>query len=144
MNKLSLTQRLTMVIASIGALTLAYFALKSHDNPTVKTKSEPSTVAEIKTQPTPSTVETDKTPQPKIRLLTGASIVKITVKKGDTVRFRAQPSSNEEVHIHGYDIMRDIPANKPTLVQFKATLTGVFEIEFEQSKKQIAKLVVEP
>ncbi len=76
-------------------------------------------------------------------LLTGNSVVAINVRQGDTVRFRVRSAVDEEAHIHGYDIAKDLPAGETVPVAFKATIPGIFEIEFEKSAKQIAKLTVE-
>ena len=77
-------------------------------------------------------------------LLTGEKVVKIEVNKGDTVRFRARSPQDDEVHVHGYDLKKDLPANTTITMSFKATIDGIFEIEFEQQGKQIASLRVNP
>jgi hypothetical protein len=60
------------------------------------------------------------------------------------VRFRVRSSKPEHVHVHGYDIMKDVVPGETTTVTFKATITGIFEVEFEESAEQIASLKVEP
>jgi hypothetical protein len=77
-------------------------------------------------------------------LLTGEKVVKIEVDKGDTVRFRARSPQDDEVHVHGYDLKKDLPANQTVSMSFKATIDGIFEIEFEEQGKQIASLRVNP
>lgn len=49
-----------------------------------------------------------------------------------------------ELRIHGYDISRSLPAGKVVPVKFTANLTGIFEIEFENSADQVAEFTVEP
>ena len=87
--------------------------------------------------PTPTTGSSDgqETPTPTPPPL---------LTEGDTVRFRVRSDVPEEVHIHGYDIARDLEPGKTTTVSFKATITGIFEIEFEDSGEQIAELRVQP
>ena len=48
------------------------------------------------------------------------------------------------MHVHGYDLMKDVPAGKTITMSFKATITGIFEIEFEDAGEEIGKLTVEP
>ncbi len=60
------------------------------------------------------------------------------------MRFRVRSDVDEEIHIHGYDIAKDIEAGETISVSFKATITGIFEIEFEDSAEQIAELRVDP
>src|SRR4051794_25524592 len=94
-----------------------------------------------------ATPEATETPTPTVDpgpLLTGAKVVKIEVDKGDTVRFRARSPQDDEVHVHGYDLKKDLPANQTVSMSFKATIDGIFEIEFEEQGKQIASLRVNP
>ena len=46
--------------------------------------------------------------------------------------------------MHGYDIKKDLEPGKTATMSFKATITGIFEIEFERSAEQIAELRVDP
>ena len=60
------------------------------------------------------------------------------------MRFRVRSPEDEEVHIHGYDITKDVKAGQTARISFKATIDGIFEIEFEHSGTQIAELRVDP
>ena len=90
--------------------------------------------------PTPTATPTPAPPP----LLTGGKVTKLKAKEGDTVSFRVRSPVAEEVHVHTYDIMKDLEPNKTATVSFKATITGIFEIEFEQAGEQIAELRVDP
>ena len=46
--------------------------------------------------------------------------------------------------MHGYDLTTDVPAGKTITMSFKATITGIFEIEFEDAGKELGKLTVDP
>jgi hypothetical protein len=88
--------------------------------------------------PTPTT-----TPKPPPLLQAGKPKA-LTYKQGETVRFRVRSANAEEVHIHGYDIKKELLPNKTVSVSFKATITGIFEIELEHSATQLASLKVLP
>jgi hypothetical protein len=60
------------------------------------------------------------------------------------VTFRVRNDASEEVHVHGYDIKKELQANKTATVSFKASITGIFEIELEGSATQLAELRVDP
>ena len=90
--------------------------------------------------PTPTPTATPKPPP----LLKAGKVTKLNYDKGETVRFRVVSDMAEEVHIHGYDIKKDLEPNQEETVSFKATITGIFEIEFEGSATQIGELKVEP
>ena len=111
------------------------------ETPTVATPTETPAADETAT-PTPS-----PTPRPTVDpgpILTGEEVEELRFDKGDTVRFRVRSPQNDHVHIHGYDIMRDVKAGETTRVVFKATIDGIFEIEFEDARKPIAELRVDP
>ena len=57
-------------------------------------------------------------------VLTGEEVEEIRVDKGDTVRFRVRSPQDDHVHIHGYDIMKDVKADETTRIFFKATSTA--------------------
>lgn len=77
-------------------------------------------------------------------LLTAGSVTKIKVNQNDTVTFRVKSDVAEEIHVHGYDKKFDIRAGQTKTISFDADLTGIFEIEFENSGTQIGELTVEP
>src|SRR5215210_3882057 len=96
---------------------------------------------------TPEATETPTptpTPRPKPTLLRAGSVKQLEYEKGDTVRFRARSETDEHVHVHGYDKIAEVPAGKTVTVSFKASITGIFEIEFENAGEEIAELKVEP
>jgi FtsP/CotA-like multicopper oxidase with cupredoxin domain len=93
--------------------------------------------------PTPTPTPTP-TPKPQPPLLVAGKVAKLRFQEGDTVRFRVRNDGPEHIHIHGYDIMKDVEPGKTTNVAFKADITGIFEIEFEDSAQEIAELRVDP
>ena len=101
--------------------------------------AEPQEAAPQETAtPTP-----EPTPKPP-PLLRAGKMTKLKATEGKTVRFRVRSDTDEEIHVHAYDIYRDIPAGKTVNVAFKANITGIVEIEFHGSGEQIAELTVEP
>ena len=98
--------------------------------------------AEAEPQPTETPTPTP-TPKPPPLIRAGQERT-LTFKEGDTVRFRVRHSTVEEVHVHGYDISKELEPNQTATVSFKASITGVFEIELEHSHTLLAQLKVEP
>jgi hypothetical protein len=91
-----------------------------------------------------STPTPTPTPKPQPPLLQAGKVTKLRFDEGETVRFRVRSDKPEHVHIHGYDIMKDVEPGQTANVAFKATITGIFEIEFEDSAEEIAELRVDP
>ena len=71
-------------------------------------------------------------------------VAEITVNKGDEVRFKVKSAIAEEIHVHGYDLMKDVPAGGTVSFAFPAELEGIFEAELEGRTEQILELRVEP
>ena len=63
---------------------------------------------------------------------------------GDQVRFEVDSDVADEVHVHGYDLMKDVPAGGSVSFSFPAEIEGIFEVELEGLKEQIAELRVNP
>ena len=68
----------------------------------------------------------------------------LTYNKGEQIRFKVESDVSDEVHVHGYDIMKDVKAGGSVSFDFPAELEGVFEAELEGRKEQIIELTVNP
>src|SRR4051812_43154165 len=142
--------RLAFAGVAVAILILAVVLLSgSGDDSNDEKPAAQATATATATAGETTTPESTETPTPKPTvdagpLLTGDKVVKIEVGKGDTVRFRVRSPQADEVHVHGYDLKKDLPANQTVSMSFKATIDGIFEIEFEEQGKQIASLRVNP
>jgi hypothetical protein len=103
----------------------------------------PSATAEESEDATPTPTPTP-TPKPEPPLLQAGKLTKLRFTEGETVRFRARSAEAEEIHVHGYDRYVDLPAGETVTESFKASITGIFEIELHGSGEQIAELRVDP
>ena len=143
---MSRAQRLTFLgIAAIIAV-VAVIVLSGGGDETDK-------AAEATATPTPSatasgTAEATATPTPKPKpeppLLQAGKEPTLSFDQGDTVRFRVRHDEAEEVHIHGYDIKKELAADETADVSFDASIPGIFEIELEHSGTPVGRLKVEP
>jgi len=68
----------------------------------------------------------------------------ITYKKGDTVDLTVKSDTADEIHIHGYDLHKDVPKGGSVHFTFPAAIDGKFVVELENAGQQIASLQVEP
>ena len=144
--------RIGLLVIAAAILIVAFILLRPSGDDSDETAATPTATATATATATGTAAagETETatpTPEPTVDpgpILTGATVRKLRFKKGDTVRFRVRAPQDAEVHIHGYDIARDVKAGRVTPISFKATIDGIFEIEFEDSAKQIAELRVDP
>ena len=73
----------------------------------------------------------------------------IKVKKGDKVTIVVSADARDDIHLHGYNIEKDIEPGKPATFKFTAGIEGIFEIESHVAEDAgreplMGKLTVEP
>ena len=106
------------------------------------------------TQPaTTATTETTLAPTPapkrqtiRIRVIGGrpqGGIARPKVKKGENVLLVVRSDTADEVHLHGYDISREVAVGSTVRIAFVARIPGRFEVELEQSGVMLAELTVQ-
>jgi hypothetical protein len=71
-------------------------------------------------------------------------VAELEYSAGEEVRFRVSSDEAEEIHVHGYDLAKDVPAGGAVEFAFPAELEGIYEVELEKLAVQIAELRVNP
>ena len=143
-------QRLTFlgIAAVIAVVAIVIFAVSGGSDDTSQNTAEqtatPSPTPTAAGEESTPTATATATPAPQPPLLQAGKVAKLRYTEGETVRFRVVSDTAEEVHVHGYDIKKDLEPGQTATMSFKASITGIFEIEFEQSAEQIAELRVDP
>lgn len=103
------------------------------------------------TPTTDTTITTETTPPPagpteiRIVVVNGApkgGIVREKVEKGDRVVLIVRSDVTDHVHLHGYDIMREVAPGTLARLPFEATIPGRFEVELEDRGVPIAAITV--
>ncbi len=69
-------------------------------------------------------------------------ITHASVAKGETVTLVVHSDVADEVHVHGYDLHKDVEAGDTVRIRFVADIAGVFEAELESRSLQILELTV--
>lgn len=142
---------LLALAAVIAVLAIVILPGDDDDNETAteaaqitETQTPDATTAGAAPTGTTTTPAPKPKPKPKPPLLTAGNVRKLEYEKGDTIRFRVRSSEPEEVHVHGYDLSKEVQPGKTTTMTFKADIEGIFEVELERSGTPIASLKVEP
>jgi hypothetical protein len=145
---MSKTQRLTFLGIAVVIAIVAVVVLTGGDETgtsTAETTPSPTPTATADEPAAETATPTPTpTPPPPPPLLKGGKVTKLEFTEGETVKFRVVSDTPEEVHVHGYDIAKDLEPGKVTTVSFPATITGIFEIEYEHAGEQIGQLRVDP
>ncbi len=145
--------RLTTAFVAALALAATGFALASCGGGGESTGTT-TDIYDTTTTTQTTTTETETTPPPvakprvvRITVVNGSpkgGIVRETVDKGDRVVLVVRADVSDHVHLHGYDVMRDVAPGKIARLRFKATVPGRFEVELEDRGVQIADITVKP
>jgi hypothetical protein len=103
---------------------------------------------------TTTTATTTQSPPPpprpteiRVRVVNGvpeSGIVRETVDKGDRLALIVTSDVADHVHVHGYDLFRDLVPGRRARIAFRARLAGRFVVELEDRHAQIAELTVDP
>lgn len=67
---------------------------------------------------------------------------RVEVDAGSVVALMVASDIAEEVHVHGYDILRAVSDGHPAHFAFTASIPGVFEVEFEGSGRLLLLLEI--
>jgi hypothetical protein len=138
---MSTRTRIALLVAGVAIAVVAFVVLKPDDNKkTTATQTATTATAGGKEKPAPP-------PVPVVKVKGGkpvGGIKKITVNKGDRVRFRVTSDVSDEIHVHGYDFHKDVKAGGNVSFSFPAKIDGEFVVELESRGEQIASLVVNP
>jgi hypothetical protein len=144
-------QRLALIFAAIAVAAGTFVVLSPGGDDEGDSPSTPTTTPQTTTGATMTTEEPAPPPKPeakKVVIENGAvkgGEQRITVKKGEVARIDIESDTPDEIHLHGYDIYKDVAPGKPAKFRVEATLEGIFELEaHDLGHVIVAKLVVEP
>jgi hypothetical protein len=117
-------QRIGLLAAAVVIVVIAVIAIGGGSDDK-KTASGPQTVTVVNGKP-------------------DGGVKTITYKKGDTVDLTVRSDTADEIHIHGYDVHKDVGKGGSVHFSFPAKIDGKFVVELENAGEQIASLQVEP
>jgi hypothetical protein len=141
--------RLLIVAAAIVVAAGLFFLLRPGDDDggataTTTTSMRPTTNTTTEPPPPPA-------PPPPARVEITvrdgrpvAGVRRLTVGKGRRVILIVDSDVADHVHLHGYDLMRDVAPGRPATLAFRATIVGTVEVELEDSGVPLATVTTQP
>ena len=137
------SQRIGLLVAAVVVVVVAIVLIGGGDD------DDPSSTDN--TAQTTSTGGSTKKPAapevPTITIKDGKPVggeQEIEVDKGDTIQFKVKSDADHEIHMHGYDVAKDVEAGGTVSYNVPADIEGIFEIEIEDLKEPIAEVRVNP
>lgn len=152
--------RAGIVVAALAAAVALFFVLAGGDDGAATAGSQtpqpeagnqsiaPS--AATKPQSAPATTASPAKPRPRVGRIfvrggrPAGGVRRFEFKRGERVRFAVYSDAADEVHIHGFDIRKAVPARRLVSFSFPADIEGVFEVELHGAHAQIAELRIGP
>jgi hypothetical protein len=134
--------RLLLIAAGAVAAVVLFVVLRNDEDDGARSPPPPP--------PPPATTTIRQPPPPPpppavIQILIPSStdaLTRRTIPRGRQVVLVVSGAPGEEVHLHGYDILRRIGPRGVARIPFRATIPGRFEVELEATHRQIADLTV--
>lgn len=71
-------------------------------------------------------------------------VQELSFDRGEEIRFVVESDVADEIHFHGYDIEKEVPAGGSVEFAVPATIEGVFEVELHELVVPIAEITVNP
>jgi hypothetical protein len=71
-------------------------------------------------------------------------IRRVTVGRGRRVILIVTSNVADHVHLHGYNVFRDVAPGRPARLPFRATIVGTVEVELEDRHVPLARITTQP
>lgn len=141
--------RLLIVAAAIVVAAGLFFLLRPGDDDgaataTTTTSTRPTTNTTTEPPPPPAPPPPARV---EITIRDGrpvGGVRRVTVAKGRRVILVVDSDVADHVHLHGYDVMRDVAPGMPARLSFRATIVGTVEVELEDGGVPLAEVTTQP
>lgn len=147
------TQRVLLIVVAAAVAAVAFLLFNPDEEEPASnqagqtdqqpTQSTPSGEGETPQKSTPAPKPEVSTIQIKDALPVGG-VKKIEARSGDTVRIVATSDVADELHLHGFDLSKEVAPGKDAKFRFEADIEGVFELELEERGVAVAEVEVRP
>jgi hypothetical protein len=143
---------MTRLLIAAGALVVAavlFLVLRPDDNGGSVATTSADTTTPTTTVPPPPPRPPSPPPPARIRIVLRdgqpvGGVRRVTVAKGRRVVLVVSADVTDHVHVHGYDVMRDVAPGRPARFAFRATIVGTVEVELEDRRLPIARVTAKP
>ncbi len=145
---------LALAVLAVAAVVVLFVVLREDDSSSGGSTASAPAQTNAANHPAPdhgSSRGSDRQPNeanvPTIVVREGqpvGGVQELAVEKGGRIRFIVESDVADEVHLHGYDIAKDVEAGGDVRFDVPASIEGVFEVELEARVVPIAEVTVNP
>jgi hypothetical protein len=144
-------RKVVLGLAGAAILVVLFFVLRPGDDDDDQATPPPAPTGTTTAPATTTTAPTATRPSgpTQIRIVVrGGRVIgglrRARLEQGERAILIVRADVSDHVHLHGYDIMRDVSPGRPARLRFRATVPGRFEVELEDRSLQIAQIEVRP
>jgi hypothetical protein len=143
-------RRPLIVAAALVVAAGLFVALRPDDDDDESTTTTTQTTTTGATTVAPPPPPPPAAPSPaRVRIVVRdgrpvGGVQRVTVAKGRRVDLTVHSDVTDHVHLHGYDVMRDLAPGRPARLSFRATIVGTVEVELEDRKVPLATVTTKP
>jgi hypothetical protein len=143
--------RNALIVAAAIVVAAGLFFVLRPDNGDDNASGNTTTTATTATTSTTTTAAEPSEPPPPatVRIVVRGGepvggVRNVTVSKGRDVVLIVSSDVADEVHLHGYNLKRDVAPGAPARLPFRATINGTVEVELEQRGLPLARITTQP
>jgi hypothetical protein len=145
-----------LIVAAAAVVAGGLFLALRPDDDEGTTATGTTTTASTTTSPTitePSVPPPPRPPSPpppaQVRIVVRdgkpvGGVRRVTVGRDRRVVLTVMSDVADHVHLHGYNVMRDVAPGMPARLEFRATIVGTVEVELEDRRLQLATITTQP
>jgi hypothetical protein len=145
--------KLALLAAAVAVAVVLLVVLRPGDDDEGAQPTGTATTVETTTT-TGETTTTTTTTAEEPDVLVRAEIVvegdqvsgpeRVRLEEGQRLVLVVRADVSDEVHVHGYDLMREVAPGQPARFSFRVDDPGRFDVELEQRQQPLTELVVSP
>jgi hypothetical protein len=144
--------RLLLVGAAIAAAVVLFVFLRPDDGDdgAATTPTTTTTTTTTATEREPSVPPPPRRPAAAVVRITVrdgtpvGGVRRVTVGEGRRVTLIVTSNVADHVHLHGYNVFRDVAPGMPARISFRATIVGTVVAELEDRHVPLARITTQP
>jgi hypothetical protein len=144
--------KVALAVAAVAVAIVLLVVLRPGDEDDEAEPTTPATTVVTTTggETTTTTTTTTATTEEPVRaeiVVEGGEVSgpeRVRLEEGQRLVLVVRADVVDHVHVHGYDLMRDVGPGQPARFAFRVTDPGRFDVELEDRQQPLAELVVSP
>lgn len=145
--------KVALAVAAVAVAIVLLVVLRPGDEDDEAEPTTPATtvvtttVTETNGETTTTTTATTEEPVRAEIVVEGGEVSgpeRVRLEEGQRLVLVVRADVVDHVHVHGYDLLRDVGPGQPARFAFRVTDPGRFDVELEDRQQPLTELVVSP